>query len=274
MLQNKAMLATLTISQWTARRHDKAVSDEVDKSHGAKDAGRYNKLLVDKSALEPMNQVASAARLYHYRMTLPWGDNGDRLLPSMLYLDYTKAVREYKDEFNRRAAAFSALYPSLVQSARQRLGTMYEPKDYPANICDRFEFKVGFSLIPDAKDFRVEVDAEHAEEIKRDITAAVEERQKQAVKDCWTRVREIVSRIEERCSAEKPIIRDSLMENTVQLLDVLPALNITGDPELKVISDEVRARLVHNPDALRTNDSIRDQTARAAAEILAKMPWS
>ena len=51
MLNHKAMLMTLSISQWTARKHDKHASSEIEKSHGAKNAGRFNKLLVDADAL-------------------------------------------------------------------------------------------------------------------------------------------------------------------------------------------------------------------------------
>lgn len=275
MLQNKAMLVALTISQWTARRYDKSVSTEVERQHNAKDAGRFNKLLVDKAALEPMAKIAGAAREYHYRVTLPWGDNGDRLLPSALYLDYTKCMRQYRDEFNARVNTFAGVYPSLVQTARQRLGTMYDPGDYPKvdEIRTRFAMETSFSIVPDARDFRVEVDSTAAEEIRADITRAVEQRQKDAVKDCWTRVRDIVKRIEERCSAEKPIIRDSLMENTEQLLSVLPALNITNDPELTQIGLDIRS-LLHKPEALRANQHVRDDVAKKAAEILARLPWN
>ena len=39
MIQSRAMLANLSISQWTARKYDKSVSSEVEKAHAAHDAG-------------------------------------------------------------------------------------------------------------------------------------------------------------------------------------------------------------------------------------------
>ena len=51
-LSRKAVLVSVNISQWTARKLDREVTDEVNASHGAqKDAGRYNKLLLEKEAL-------------------------------------------------------------------------------------------------------------------------------------------------------------------------------------------------------------------------------
>ena len=45
MIQSKAMLVDLTIRQWTATKHDKAVSAEVETAHAAKDAGRVHCVL-------------------------------------------------------------------------------------------------------------------------------------------------------------------------------------------------------------------------------------
>ncbi len=53
-----AMLVSLNIRQWSGRKLDRAVTKEVDKSHGATDGGRYNKLLVDKAHLDPIAEVA------------------------------------------------------------------------------------------------------------------------------------------------------------------------------------------------------------------------
>ncbi|CAM5998721.1 unnamed protein product [Sphagnum balticum] len=45
-LITRAMLASLRISSWSARKYDKRVTEETNRSHGAdSDAGRYNKML-------------------------------------------------------------------------------------------------------------------------------------------------------------------------------------------------------------------------------------
>jgi len=47
MLQENSLIVSLSVSQWTGRKHDKTITNEVHKSHNASDdAGRYNKLLV------------------------------------------------------------------------------------------------------------------------------------------------------------------------------------------------------------------------------------
>ena len=271
-LQDRAMLATLNISQWTNRKHDKSISEEVEKQHGATDAGRYNKLLVHKSSLEPINKIASACRIYHYKMTLPWGDNGDRLLPGALFTEYAKEIRGYKDQFHNAAAAFVVRFPSLVSEARTRLGSMYEASDYPdvSEMRARFAIETSFSSVASAGDFRVELNEEYVNSIKREITERTENLQKDAVRHCWGRVRTVVSNIHERLADKDNKFKDSLIENARELIAILPALNITGDSELIAIETDVKALLLP-PDRLRSDNTLRSETAQKAADILAKM---
>lgn len=273
-LQDSAMLATLTISQWTNRKHDKSVSKQVEQQHQAKDAGRYNKMLIDKTALEPISKIASAARLYHYKVTLPWGDNGDRLLPASLFQGYADTMRQYKSEFDARVHEFVLAYPGLVSAARARLGTMYEATDYPSagEIRGKFSIDTDFTPVPTANDFRVNLNEEFVSSIKSKIEHNIQARQADAVKHCWTRVREVVEHIQERLSDKDKTFRDSLIQNALELVEILPALNITNDPELARIGLEVKDILVP-AQRLRDDDSLRSATAARAAEILANLPF-
>lgn len=270
-LHNSAMLAALNISQWTARKYDKGVSKEVEAQHQAKDAGRFNKMLIAKESLESISKIASAARTYHYKMTLPWGDNGERLLPATLFQGYADAIRGYRQEFDARVRAFVQAYPQLKLDAIKRLGTMYNPLDYPDvnAIHARFALAVEFTPVPTAGDFRVNLNAEYVDEIKRELTVRLEGRQRQAMKDCYTRVREVVGHIHERLEDKDKTFRDTLISNAEELLAILPALNITGDTELTRLSEEVKTLLVA-PERLRADEGLRSETAKRAEAILAK----
>ena len=271
MLQNQAMIANLNIRSWTARKHDRAVSNEVDAAHNAQEGGRYNKLLIDKSALDPLTKHAGRVREYHYSLTLPWGDNGDRLLPAKAYMDYTATMRKLKDEYASYARTFEASYPQLVADARQRLGTMYDANDYPpiSDIRDRFDIRVAFQPVPDAKDFRVDVGDEALAEIKASINEAVAERQAGAVKECWVRLNDVIGKLYTMMIKDKPIFRDSIIDNVKDLISMLPKLNITNDPALNEVCKKVS--LVVNstsPHYLRKSARMRNDVALAAEGVL------
>jgi hypothetical protein len=65
--------------------------------------------------------------------------------------------------------------------------------------------------------------------------------------------------------------RDSVVTNLVKLVDVLPKLNVTADPELERLATEVRASLLVDPQELRKSESVRNETAKAAIAISARM---
>lgn len=274
MLQSKAMLATLSISAWTARKQDKAVSAEVERSHGAHDAGKYNKLLINKALLDPITKLAGQIREYHYFNTLAWADSGARLLPTKLFLEYTAKIRGFKEQFSKLVLAFKAEYPAEVQAARVRLGTMYNPGDYPEawQLDDRFSVNLEFTPVPDAQDFRVDVSAEAQAELRDSVTKAVAARQADAVKATFARVRDVVSKISDRLSKDDPIFKDTLITNAENLCTVLDALNITNDPQITLVQDTILHSLIVSPADLRTSQTLRKDVARKAEEILGMLP--
>lgn len=72
-LSSRAMLASLSISIWSARKHDPEASEEIALRHGVQtDAERYNKVLLPKKALADLQKIVSEAREAHYFVTLPW----------------------------------------------------------------------------------------------------------------------------------------------------------------------------------------------------------
>lgn len=275
MFEKRAMLVELTIRQWTARKHDKKVTREVDQNHSARNGGRYNKQLIAKDALDPIAKKANAIRMFHYAYTLPWGNNGQRLLPAVRFMEYRGKLVEHRNEFNRLVGSFMASYPQLVSDARARLGTLYDPAEYPPASEVRRSFGVEFDIfpVPTAGDFRVDVANEERSEIAAQIEAATQERQVNATKACYVRVRDVLQRMKQQCVAGKTRITDSLIEDTRDLTDMLDDLNIGDDPELTRIASEIRKDLLVDADDLRRSPATRQTIGDRASELLNSIPW-
>lgn len=131
-LSEKAIQFNLTISGWSATKLDKKVTREVEESHNAKDAGRFNKILIAKKDLEKLKSIAQAARAFHYEQTLPWTDSGGRLLPAANYFEYVNKQRVFKQEYELAVEDFIAIYPELKKDAKLRLNGMFNENDYPS----------------------------------------------------------------------------------------------------------------------------------------------
>lgn len=278
-ITTRAMLAGLNISAWSASKQDRAVTQEVHDNHqAAPDAGRYTKALLAKAALSSIRTIATAARSYHYDMTLPWAEDGGRLLPATLYMDYAKNMASMKNQFDQAVSDFLAGYAEHVEDAKTRLGTMFNEKDYPADVKDKFKFGVTILPLPAASDFRVSLGKEHEEEIKANIEIAMQESTQMAMSDLWHRVHDVIAHMRDKLRDYKTdengkviagIFRDSTIENVRALVTLLPKLNITDDPILKDLRADLEDSLQGlDVQDLREDDMLRETTTARVTTML------
>lgn len=274
-LDERAMLVYLSIGHWSGKKADTIKTDEVLKGeHAASDSGEWWTRVIPKHAVNPIVAARSRARAKHFELTLPWQDDGFRILPAAMFLKYTEAMREARTEFESAVKGLIKEYPNLVAGAAKRLGGLFKSNLFPSatELSYKFPYSLRFNPLPRAQDFRVDLGAEANQEIAQNIQQQVEEATATAMKDLWARLHDGVNRIAERLNDPKGIFRDSLIENVVDLCEMLPDLNITGNAELETARQEVLKKLAkQEPEVLRTNKAARASTAKNAQDILKKM---
>lgn len=273
-LNERAMLVSLKISAWSAARQDKKIAAEVEAKHGAKlDSGRYSKFLIDRKKLEPLTKLAGEARAAFYAKTLPWTDDGSRILPAALYLEFTTQMSVFRSKYEDLRDEFAREYPALVEQARRDLNGMFDYRDYPANVASKFEMLTRVMPLPDASDFRVDLGDAEQDRVKQQIEESMRESTAAAMADCWERLHAVVGAVSERLNQPEAIFRDSLIGNLREVCAILPKLNILGDPKLDDLAREAERRIANRatPQDLRNDYLVRKDVARAADDILAQM---
>ena len=269
-LTHDAMLVSLRINAWSGRLHDRQASRHVAIHHDASaSAGRYNKRLLPKAAFAALTATMSQARTTHYENTLPWDDQGSRLLTVANYERYTELLDALGERVARERTRFIEDYDDHIDQARLDLGRLFRIEDYPSKEALRNRFSIAYRIVPvpDAEHFMAELAAADTERVKRDIERRIEERLHGAVGDLYQRLGEAVEHVSERLREDgegKPLVfRDSLIENLRSLVDVVPRLNIFGDDELARLCEQVKDRIsVVDPDALRPSRTF-DPAVRA-----------
>lgn len=270
-LNEKSLIVSLNVSQWSARKHDKSITSEVEQTHNAKDAGRFNKLLIAKEKIEPVQQIVSKARKFHAKNTLAWNDSGERLLPSDNYFTYMEQANQIKKEFEGAVQHFISGYEQYIQEAEGRLGTMFRSSDYPSRteIEQKFAFKVTALPVP-TTDFRVtNLGSEELEQLKSAATTELSERLNGAVKDIWNRIKEQLVRMRDILSKESKETRitESLFGNLKELVDILPRLNVTEDENITAICEEMKS-LITDTEAVRNNPELRTSKAQEVEAVM------
>jgi len=276
MITERAMLAAVHISIWTAIKHDRKISRDVADQHGAhQGAGRYNKqLLRGADKLDELRTLAGQVRQYFYKITLPWSDEGFRLLPSNLYFDLTARMREFEASFEQGVESFLQVYPQYIEQVRPELNGLFREEDYPA--ADKLRKKFGVKLeilpIPTGNDFRVQMSAEEQARVAREIDANVRESLTRGTEDLWKRLRDVVSHMVDRLNEPESRFHATMVTNVFDLVELLPRLNVNGDADLNRFADQIRQRLCgFTAQDLKKHDLLRVATANDAAEIVAEI---
>jgi len=275
MLNNDAMIVRLSISQWTARKFDKAATAKVAADYSVDStAGRYNKVLIAKEAIQSITQATSAARTFHYINTLPWDDGGGRILPAANFLTYSKEMRKLKEQFEKAIRDFIGNYDAYRTEASKKLGKMFNPADYPGTqeIAAKFKFGTDIEPIPSSGDFRVTLQDSDANKIKKELEARVTERVAEATRDLYVRLNDVLGKFAEKLADKGAVFRDSLVENIVDLVNLLPKLNVGNDAKLDSLCKETKKKLCAlEPESLRCEDGTRSTAVKDAQAILNKM---
>jgi hypothetical protein len=283
-LKEKALLVKFSRCSYSARKYDKKVSGEVEAKYNARDAGRYNKVLIAKEALEKGQKAANEARTYVYTQTLPWSDEGWRILTSANYLPFVQEMGKKIRAIEETDREFIDRYPDFKEEAKTRLNGLYNELDYPPvdEIARKFSCSLEFQPIPESPDFRLPDDMtqEQIDGIGKDLDERVKAATTAAIKDLWQRLYDVTSHAAERLSSPDAIFRDSLIQNITDLCELLPRLNLTNDPNLETMRVEVLQKLTaYSPEQLRPDkkdnpgtraakETNRKRTAEEARKIL------
>ncbi len=276
MITERAMLAAVHISIWTATKHDRKISRDVANQHGAHQAaGRYNKqLLHGADKLDELRTLAGQIRQYFYEITLPWSDEGFRLLPSNFYFDLMGRMREFEASFDQGVNSFLTVYPQYVDQVRPELNGLFREEDYPSaeKLRSKFGIKLDILPIPSGGDFRVEMSAEEHARVSREIDANVRQSLTRGTEDLWKRLREVVSHMVDRLNEPESRFHGSLVTNVFDLVEILPRLNVNKDEDLNRFAEQVRQRLCnHSAADLKKQEALRFATAGDAADIVSQM---
>jgi hypothetical protein len=215
-------------------------------------------------------------------LTLPWLDDGTRILKGSAFIPFTERVNAVTSSFDEAVEAFVAAYPAVKEEARRRLGSAYEESDFScqSRLRQRFGVKLTFLPIPSGTDFRVELGAEEIAAVRRNAEEALRDTVHDAFLNLLDRLREPVAHMATRLrlmrrngrgKVEHPF-RDSLVSNVRSVVQLAPLLNLTDDPRIAALCSEIERSLTGwSPDELRASAHLRNRVADEADAILQRM---
>lgn len=281
IIKSKAVLVKLKRAKMSRNKMDKDLSQFVADHVKATEEGavRVNKSIFTKASTQEYMDIYNEASKYYYKVTLPWDDKGYRLLSVKIFKEFTKKFKDFTTRYRQVVNTFIDGIEGHIEEAKALLGTGWKAEDYKflsANggidrswLMDQFNLEVEFGTVTGKDDLRAEITEDDREAIAEQIEARSLEKFAKSQESVVIRVKEVVGKMHERLCSADATFRDTLVPNVEELIDIIPALNITGDAAINRLADECRKKLLNwDCQTLRDDPEKREEVSQAADKIL------
>lgn len=261
-LRKSAMLVKVVVTKPTTSRANKRARDEVAADHHAqKDSVSVHNRILSREFTKPLDGVCQKARDVVNKAALPWDDDGWRILQKSDYMALKQEVANIERELKQTVMAQLGQYPLEVQRAKQRLGSMFNPANYPSTgeILQKYSITLRHMPFPDADDFRADVSDSVGAAIAQQARDEYAKQYGDSLQEVVTVFGDLAQKSLERLEGGN---LTSVLDNLVEMADKLERMNLTGDPKVARLASEARRRLTSISDRKALS---RDKRQRAAA---------
>ena len=304
-IASASKLGYLNIGVWEARKKDKKTEAEVSAAKGARSkraASVHKHLFSESPALEAIKSLRGEVRHWFNNVTLPWDDNGGRIITTASYLEVMQDAAKYERRFNDLVKIFCNMYSTEISKQAFENGALFDRSEYPHEneVGSKFYFNLVVSPIPMAGDFRLDIASEALQELQARHESVVEARVAAALRSTWERVKAQAEWVRERMDAvlkhdpdateeiketddsgqvlkvtikksRRPKLHESMLDQGLELCGLLRDLNITNDPQLEEARQMLESALVRvDMDSLKESKELQESTRKAMQNILDK----
>ena len=270
-ISSAAMIVDFNASVWTARKKDRKASEDVtDANHADKGVANVSKNLLGNCAeLDAVQKFAANVRNMHYSMTMPWSDNGSRLLTTAQYFKYHEVMTDLQQEFYRLTEQFLQVYEWKIMEAQAKLGDMFNRDEYPtrAGLESKFAFRMAYIPLPDSGDFRIDIGNEGMAQIQTQYAAQYAAQIKGAMNDVWKRLHDNLTTLVRQLDVDEKgkgnRLFDTVFDGALALTDMLRTCNVTGDSQMEAMRLKLEQAFTTNNQPVNLHQIKNSPTLRA-----------
>ena len=280
-IAEKCMLVQIRQFGWTASIKDQGITGEVEEAKEAErgTGGYYKQLFQRSKTLDTLRKNRAGLTKYHETVTSPWLGRGMRIMMNRTFEDYRSRVSDYKNTDEDLVRALVAGWEKDIERDKSRLGKSFNETDYPNRdrVAKQFHLQVRFFPVPVADDWRCQLMEQDIEEIKAGIEDEVQEGVAFAMKDTWGRIHMALEHWVEKLTdpeeGKRNRLYNSMTDGMAELAMILPSLNVSDDPQLATMAQELQGKLVrkYKLDDLKEDADLRVEARDEAQKIVDQM---
>lgn len=274
-LRDKATLVKLARRMFNPTLMDKTVTTAVDSTHGTTHAGKYMKRRLQK-CVELKETQTAFGEVYQFVRdnTLPWMDEGMRLVSNEHYAEFLLRYRELADHAMDCVQKLAAVWDAAVAADQAVLKGMWDPNDYPTKeeMVAQWSLKLMPMPIPSSEDFRVDLDETDKALLDQQLAEVEANATTHVLKELLTPVKAMAERLSVAKGEPGSTFRNTLVSNVEDACERAKRLNINHDSRIDEVVDEMSALIKGvTPDDLREDVALRASVGGAMSELEKKM---
>ncbi|EMI22264.1 hypothetical protein RMSM_00790 [Rhodopirellula maiorica SM1] len=278
-LQAETTAARLHI-RWPGTR--KSLSrDQKLQAAGAFDADSRTlsaaKRLFDTShpSFRAVSAIKTKASALWKGMTLPYIEPGVRLLRRGDVSEFDDRMIVIQVELSEAVDELDISFAELVDQARNQLGHLFDPTDYPDSVSDLFGITWDFpSVTPPAylRTVNPELYEQECQRVKAKFAEAVELAEQTFAEELSQLVGHLAERLSGSVDGKPKVFRDSAIANLSEFFGRFQHLNIGSNDDLNQLVENARQVITGvDPQDLRNRSSLRERVARSLTEVEASL---
>jgi hypothetical protein len=204
-------------------------------------------------------------------MSLPYPEPGIRLIRQDQIETFDSKMQSLKQELDESVEQLDRHYEQLKSAARNRLGSLYNPTDYPVSLRGLFSVTHDFPSV-EPPQYLAELSPDlYRQECER-VAARFDEAVRLAEQAFMEELQELVAHLTERLNGQvdgRPkIFRDSAVGNLTEFFQRFRQLNVRSNDQL----DDLVARCQQivrgvEPQSLRDDQGVRQHVAQQLSQV-------
>ena len=216
-------------------------------------------------AFKAVTTVRGRTAAYWKSISLPYPESGIRLIRQDDIASFDVQLTSLKAELSEAVEQLNEQYEALKLAARDRLGSLYNPSDYPETLRGLFDVSWDYPSVEPPPYLQQLSPELYRQECQR-VAARFDEAVQLAEQAFLEELSQLVSHLTDRLSGQedgKPkIFRDSAVENLTEFFERFRHLNVRSNEQLDQLVGQAQ-RVVRGiePQTLRNDQPLRQQVA-------------
>jgi hypothetical protein len=208
---------------------------------------------------------------YWKSMSLPYPEPGVRLIRQDYLEPFNERMTHLRDLLHAEVEKLDRQLPYLRQAAEERLGSLYDPADYPPSLVGLFALDWDFPSV-EPPDYLLQLNPSLYEQERRRMMSRFEEAITMAeqafTEELGKLVGHLVERLDGTADGKPKVFRDSAVSNLQEFFQQFRMLNVRSNAELdRLVGMAERMVRGVTPQRLRDSQSLREQVVSELSAV-------